>query len=596
MKIIDNLKNYMGDGRFITIMFIMAFTFINLSLMIVLATHSIQGFEESLYDVYPLYFWIFIFISCIIGQMSLLVSVHYQIKDKFRFLSVFTIFLTSIILIAMPLLRGYAIYGREDVLTHIGFMKDILLMGHIGNSNFYPIEHILGTSISLFTNFSLSYVTEIVPLFFFVFYSLSCYILFKEVFEKKEEIALALSLSIIPIFNVFMFAPNLQAFLVLPFLIYLFLKSRGHSKTLEFTILLIILILCLVFFHPIIIMASLVIIFVITALSKRRKEKFKTANNIILIGIVSILTWQSYVYLLTQNVRRIFSFLNNELSSQYQANSEILNEASPNLIDLISYIINIYGIWIIYGLISLFSIFFLIKIFRKKHESSKFYYEFSAILFFVFLVLSCIVFFMVSSFGFQRIYAIALIFSLILIPTFYYTYIKSNKTKLRKVLVFGLISILLIFTSYNIIFNSLPSSRTQLDNNQVTDGEISGMNFFFSTYNKNNAVLEWGISLSRFHDLMYGYDLPKSRISYWGREKYPPNHFGYDNYTSFNESVNGSTYFLLSTQGENHYEYRYGEKYKAQWRFYRDDFSRLNNDNGVNLIFSNGDLKTYLTR
>jgi len=152
------------ESRAIKVTAIIAFTFIVLILMIIVKTPPASGYEISIYNVYPWYLWVFVITSIFLGQMILLSGATASKKnDNYWVIGFLGILITNTILLFMPFIRGYTMYGRGDVLTHIGYIKDILNTASIGTNNYYPIEHILTAIMSYTTNISVGHAVNIIP-------------------------------------------------------------------------------------------------------------------------------------------------------------------------------------------------------------------------------------------------------------------------------------------------------------------------------------------------------------------------------------------------------------------------------------------------
>lgn len=135
------------ENRVIKIVAIIAFIFIISALTIIAKIPPASGYEISIYEAYPWYFWVFIITSIFMGQIILVRSALSSDKsDRLCFFGFLAIITTNIILLFMPFIRGYATYGRGDVLSHIGHIKDILRTTSFGTDNFYPLDHILTAS------------------------------------------------------------------------------------------------------------------------------------------------------------------------------------------------------------------------------------------------------------------------------------------------------------------------------------------------------------------------------------------------------------------------------------------------------------------
>lgn len=566
---------------------------------IISTTPAAANYELSIYGAFPIYLWILIAFTTIMGQIILLNN-FLAVKDKSWIFASIGLLIINFILISMPLIRKYEIYGRHDILMFVGYMKDIIFNGHFGESLIYPIGPILGFSISSISGIEIELIPSIIPPIFYMFFLISFIVLFRYLFKKEDKVILGLIIAFTPIYIVTLslFAPNWQTIALLPFYLFMFLKSRSSINKIGYRILTVILSIFLVFYHPIV---SLIVILILLLMhfssiihqkffnEKIEKIRIKGVPNLILIMLVSFFSWGAYIYLFVKNFQKIYDWIIGESLSQAQEQTLNLINASPEINDLFVLIYNIYGIWILLGIISIVCIFYLLK--AHNINELNYYQIFSSFSFLALSVSAFLIFIAVSWFSFMRIYQIAIIFSIILIPTCLYEYMnfKKNKKGIKIVL-----AIIIIILSTSSIFNGFPSSRAQLDNHQVSSSEIIGMESFFNNRNKDVKIVEWGISKSRFYEYIYGYDTPEKKFTYYeGDAKNPIDHFGYQNDTNLPNYYNESLYFLLSSQGINHYIYRYQGKYQHLWRFNKEDFVKLNNQNGVDIVYSNGDLKIY---
>lgn len=167
------------------------------------------------------------------GQIILVKSAISMDKNSMWGFGLLAILLANAILLFMPQIRGYVIFGREDVLTQIGWIKDILESGNIG-SNLYPANHILLATISLISNINITTLTKLIPPIYSYFFIVSCYLLAKQFFAERKEILITLAFISIPLFGVcqlvYLFTPFAMGFALLPFIIYLFSRSRFSER------------------------------------------------------------------------------------------------------------------------------------------------------------------------------------------------------------------------------------------------------------------------------------------------------------------------------------------------------------------------------
>ena len=189
---VSSMNNWID--RFFKIFLIMGFLFIFIILIILLGVGSASSYEFSIYDAYPWYFWAVLLSAVLCGQVAILGSAVIESKKNYWLFGLFAILVSNALLLFMPIIRGYYIYGDGDALTHIGYMKDILRTSSIGG-NHYPIDHILGVIIHLFSGLSLPAITLLIPPFFSFFFILSMYFVGKIIFQNKFELLILVLLA-----------------------------------------------------------------------------------------------------------------------------------------------------------------------------------------------------------------------------------------------------------------------------------------------------------------------------------------------------------------------------------------------------------------
>lgn len=581
----------------------LAFFPIIVILIILISTAPADKYEMSIYDAYPNYFWYLLMFSIFFGMITIIkcfLKNDYSIDNKFLFTGYFSIAMANAILLLMPLIRGYTIFGRADVLAHIGFIKDILHSGHLG-SNYYPSIHIIAADLSLISTIDIPLQIALIPALFWTFAIVSFYLLFNRISRDRLESFLMLAPVLIPIIGIvppgYGFFPFFLSFCTLPLLLHLFFKSRLSQKRIEFTFLILIFIIFNVFLHPLTLILIVLILLgmefslkMVTRFKLLNVSKIEHSYTLILISSIILLMWNYSIYLfISENLRQIWFFLvGNDTDSQYTIISNMTSSYNVSPVDLIKLIINLYGQTIFIILISTFC---LLYIYKKNIRS---YYLFISISeFLLAMITSFIVFLFLYSISFNRIYIASIPFSLILIGFVSYNILKAkDSNKLARNLILSLLILVLILTLYFSVFNLYPYPTIKKINQQVSRGELAGMETFFNSRNESLLILSLGITQLEFHNAIFGRMANRKDILF-GRETSPADHFGYMNYTSFSHVYKTSRYFILTTPGKDFYRFIFPE-YKEFWRYTEDDFDRLNDDSGVDLIYSNGDLTTYL--
>ena len=596
-----------------------------LSLIIIIITPTAINYEIDIYLVYPWYFWMFLILSTFIGILILLQSYVSRLKNNYWILGFAAILLSNFILLTLPTIRNYVIFGRGDILTHIGWMKNIVGNGSFGH-DMYPNIHILGTVTHYFSGVTLENISVLIFPVFSIFYILSFYLLYTEIFKDKFKVILAMAFTSIMVFGTSQtsFAPFNLSFFIIPIFIYLYFKEKSINE-LNFRILLLLAVPFILLFHPLtslMLLVSLVIIefsfYIHSKITKSVRINRSEAEYswifsyiLIIIFITGLIIWKSYLYQIQNGIDTFFSFFLNGLSPNISNTVAVTQKA--NLKDLISTILFIYGNWIVIIVTCFISIYILIKknLFPIKLRSYKIfdiflslenYQIYSIIGFLFFTIISVFVYIKLPLFGFTRILEFAIFFANFLIFSLFYVIFKSrnkilNFNKHMKILVIALIIFPIIcFSTFNLYLSPL----TITPNEQVTTSEINGMETFFDNKNNNTRTLELGISQYRFLAYIngeqadqYGQDINIRNISNPSITT-PIDHFGFNNNTSIGQYYNSTLYLLINQVGEESNPTLY-PRYENVWRFTPQDFVKLNESQQIMLIYNNGNLKIYKT-
>ena len=577
------------------------------ALLIILLTPPARGYEFSIYDAYPNYFWCLIIASIFLGQVCAVLSVLDDSTSKYWPLGFLAAVIANCLLLSLPVIRGYFIYGSGDVLTHIGYMKDIGNYASIG-SNHYPILHMLGFSMHEFTGLSFGIITMIIPPIFSIVSILYWYILGKEIFNDKSKVVILVLIAFLPMYGVTnsLFTPNHEAFLMLPLVLYCLIKSQNAANKTEVNAILITLSVLIVLFHPLIAIMAMSIyalLYVSDALSISISSfKLHTKNIWIVIAIMAMIfsIWSTYIYLLTDVLDPLISSImgTDAVESELLAQLDLLSQVEVDIIYLIKLGLFTYGLDAILGLLALISILYLLILYTKGGIKIPHFLLFSMVCFILFFTLGVTIFFTINEFGYGRVYNVAQIFSLIIISSSVVTAYRrlQNIGNFKKVIFCALTCTIVIVLIVLSAFTLHLSPNIKRVNQQVPMSDYYGMATFFEKRDDSILILEHGTSQMRFHDAIYGRSYPEVNIRYdWGggNSLLPVDHFGYNASYSLGSNYDGKRYFLLTTQGKDFYEHMYPE-FPDKWRFIERDFERLESDASVIRVCSNGNLALYL--
>jgi len=612
-------------------------------LIIITKVQVAKGYEISIYDVYPTYFWLLIIsvlLICIFYCLHILFYKNFFDKS-FILIPIFTIIFTTILLILLPLIRNYAIFDRSDALSHIGLMKDILNTGHINNNNWYPILHIFGSQFSILTSINIETVTMIFPSIFYLCYISSFFLLAFELLGKKIGLIIFL-ISLIPLFGPFTtsFYPHTLGLFLLPFMMYIFLKSIKDKR---YSFLYIIIILPFIIFHPLrglFFIAIIIIIFLIVILyenhsdNKNKKfsifslqNKFSEESNLkqsqriflplkrkqhhlwwrnrfnsfrkyitwlrlILLTSIIWLTWYILYDINNRAINEIKRFIFQFFKSNYQVYGDIVQKLSPPLTYVLKvgiFTLGIFGIMIILGVI--FILASKNKDSRNRLEN-KMQTTLMIFLFSFFNVITILFFFIGSPGGYVRYFPYAIIFSTFLVGSLFCLINIDKKSLIKKYHIREFIYFLLAIIIVISVLGFYESPLRGTDNQQVTRMELVGMKWTFEYRNDNLNIEELqGTSQYRFYSAIYGNIENAKNIRFKQNEIITP-HFGYGFNSTLGNQYKADAYLIISKISRIRYQMLYPNWELAQF-FTNEDFKKLELDKTVNNIYSNSEFNTY---
>ncbi|MGA2933753.1 MAG: hypothetical protein ABSD81_01195 [Methanomicrobiales archaeon] len=589
-------------NRICRLLTLFGFVLILLCLLIILLAPPISGYEFSLYDAYPWIFWLFIIIAIFSGQSILLLSAFHSEKTKNNWIFGFVlIFTADFILLSLPLMRGYFINGSGDVLTHIGYMRDIITNSNLG-SNYYPLDHIFGIILQYFTNLSIEQITYVIPLYFSSFYLIAWIPLAKVISKSREVFFLTLIFGSLLCFgnNFMAFAPFCQILLFFPFFLYLIFRmiSPFISKSFHFAILLTTVLLAL--FHPLVAVLAMILLAILIIYKDLKGKELSFQFSpffLFFIFVLLFLSWSSYLYTLIKTVNPIIQSIlgNGGMTSEFTRQMSYLEYGIDPFL-LIRHVFYTYGIQIIIGILFFMALFWIFTTYRNQNKDEKKRWQIMQIIvysYFILFFLAIAMLFVNGSFGFIRIYNFAVVFSFFIIAG-WFAYIISDiqYVTLKKMLhILFIIGIIMALT-YLSVFTLYLSPLTRNSNQQVTESDYKGMGTFFSFRDEALKIFELGLSQKRFHDALYGVDVPNVNIVYY--ETNPlPKHFGYQSNESFNQLYSESRYYFILNKQGRFYDERVNPEFSDLWSYTPQDFSRFFNGINNNNIYSNDDLKIY---
>lgn len=616
-------KNIPRKGYIQEILIIIAFLSITLSLMIIDFSGSAKGYEISIYQAYPVYLWFLVILNLFCG-ISIVVYQSFQKKPSNIWVTalIALVWMNAIIII-LPFFRDYFIMGRGDVLSHIGFAKEILGSGYfeasgIFGENLYPLLHIFMVEFYYFTGIGLNLQTQILPLIYYLFFILSLYLLGREITKSSAKTILILAFGSILFlqFETSMLSPSIEGFYLLPFLIYLFYKTRSSmGKVIEYDLIFVLYLIFVPFFHPGELTLFLILILALIYVSARLYSLIqeRAANNrlklslnrdsssIFLLLIVVWLIWfTSFSSFLVRAKMVLDWFLKEVGTTNMDLYFSILGTANLSISNFISLALNLYGQYILFFILALVISIFVLKgiIFHKDEDDLKkldlniFTYVIIFLFFAGFVLLSFVGLIGVE---FNRVLKYEMLIAIILIGMYLYSHFQNRQNMKRWGLIF-IISFLMI-TGVIGLFNAYPSPLTKTANYQTTDMELTGQNWFIN-YRDPSLIIDDNINyyygqILRFNDAIKGvkFNMNNKSIIYTG-----PDHFNYKNKTFYGETYDSNWYYIDMTLLRIAYPELY-PGYENKWRYTPADYLKFDKtDKTVYNIYNNGDFRVFYIR
>jgi len=572
----------------------LAILFVVLSLMILSNKPLINGYEISIYDVYPTGLWIFLGAALFFSECIFLSKLFSDDRSKRWLIAFLLMIMVNSILSFMPLIRGYFFYGKGDPLTHVFFVRQIIERGRIG-ADVYPASHLMAAFFSKVLHISPFLAVNIVPPLFYLFYIFSIYPFSKKFFKDEKELVLALMILTLPIQSSIstIFVPNALSFFMIPIIFYTIFSN--NLQFLRKTLILFIFILTLFLYHSVTAAYTCILIFIVvivmTIFSNKTDISISFVNTKILyklLFLVSIVIGAG-ILIMRFMAPQFFSYILFKFTtlfngvSQFKAYMELANRTKSSIFDIFKIFLLKFG-----GLIFLFlytSLLFLLVIYYKKKKQfildARLIFLIIGILFFVTVTLY--MFFGGFSLTFSRTFK----FLLFLLPLFVasswkYIMYFPYRIKLFCIIVFVFLITVLIFFS---LWTALPSPLSKIENQQETQMSLIGANWFFE---KNGGLKTFELSpLHREYDA-----LGRRGVLRLDKNVNPPDHFTYDHNQFFGEMYKKDRYLSISAQSRI-YSPKIWPEYKGKWRYNSEDFEKLEIDYTVNKIYYNGDVEFY---
>lgn len=563
------------------------------ALILIILTPAATGYELDIYEAIPYSVWVSIIISLMGSYAIIALSISFPRAGKFHVVGMLLTLLSFISLLIIPLSRGYYSFGRGDVMTHLGYIVDILnggtyLGGRVGVEDSYPLIHLIGSQIVMIGGIDAGTISFIVPIFFTTFFSVGVYLM--ATYLSKEStaglIAFVICTPLLYRYVFLMYAPSAIFLMFFPILMGAVISS-SLRKDYRFVLLSIFAVLLAPLLHPGDGTLVMVMVFVVLVLWKLfSKHYFVTQARHELSGgrlmnlmAILVIAWIALISTTTTfswNVTQIWS----DLVYGNVANSSI---ASSSSVPAISSISNFFdslepGVLLLISVLVLSIIPIVISVRRGLNVQIG---DLLVVLGALFL-LSILLYFYTPSvwLGSGRILRYFTLFLGVVLALVLFGYCKKGaRAKIGVGVLMMVIILPLTLGGLGTIFFA-PSNGPYGD--CVSRMEVSGMDWVFESGNTSIRIDEIGISQVRFSGLILGTGVEQSNVRYWSSAD-PPRNFGYGVNDLYGESYSEDRYLVCNMLSGM---IGSGDRY---W-----NFTRLNGlDPSVSRVYSNGEFWGY---
>lgn len=551
-----------------------------------------SGYEISLYGVYPWYFWVALIFTIFSGQLVILGSAIYGgADDRSWVFGVALVLVSNAILLLMPYIRGYPIYGRADVLTHIGYVRDLSVVGIEGN--IYPLMHLHVLALSHATGVQPQTVINLLP----VVVSFVCFgglfYLVVGLLDRSHAL-FCLSFAIVPFVSGShsVVVPFTLSVLLIPFVLYVLFKEQ-QTAAVSFRLFLVVSVIGAALYHPLTALLMLPVfgMYVGLKLAEPFRSKWVGPTKVASIAGVVFAAWYLQFFGIVNRFGTVYARIlgRDESESDLDTYVGTVDAFSPRIGDLVEVLLLQYGVgMLLFGLATAFLVYAIYRWWRQGSGQSLplVFFSCAFVLFAGLSVAFLLIDFIV---GWGRPLSIGKIFAIVLSASLCYYLWNTESSQSRRSVVSLSVAVVLLALTVLVVFSVYPTLGATQSNEQVTEMEIDSTGWMFENRNTELPLDGYRLTQYRFEHLHHG--TLNETVRRDGTRR-PPDHFGYDRSDRLGEFYEEDRYLMINRLAEETYPRQFPE-YEEHWRFTPQDFEQLDNDRSVSRIYDNGEVRTY---
>ena len=552
-----------------------------------------------------MFFWLFFIITII---LSISCTIYFILTGpKFWSYSAAAILIANIIIIALPIIRGYEIYARGgyDIFAHFAWSKTIVNTGYIDGADIYPGVHILSAIQDLFGIHDITILAAFISIFFYIFYLLSLFVLGTAIFKDKKA-GVLISVFGTPLlfsYGHYAFYPFLFALMLVPIILLCLHKSNINGKR-EYYIIISLISLFIIFTHPLVTVIILIMLMALHgAMAASKKYNFGLDQEInvlsisVLIGAIFIFWYINFTRFQKMS-ESVYSAVIGVSSADtiLTTNMEMVNRSGAPLITILESFIKIYGPMTIFFLVAFCLTIYLSKKFWIKKEHRKVmiysvYFLLSIFLGIIFTIGNFIISELLRSTSF------AIVMATIVCGIGFYILVTDarsrQKTQSIALIIIAILCSVSILTTFNVYYSPWIVSPGMY----MTKMETSGDNWFLSnadpsipTFSNSGTIYKYALyfQVTSELDILQSPDI-FSEI---------PSRFGYDKNiyaNQFLETLEIRSSYIITDELMRQRIFAYPEEMRTSRNQYsHEDLSRLNSDPTVMKLYTNREWDLFL--
>jgi hypothetical protein len=585
-------------------MFLLIISFLLLSISLIITwMNPADKYEASIFLSTPNIYWVSLLISLFIGFFIVIKFTFTDQKNIYKKSALLLLFIAFVSFLSLWIIRGYYLWCSGDPLSHLGWIKDILLTGNFEKENIYPITHIFVAQICYIVNIDPIMPHKYLPLFFGLLYLVFMYLFAKVIFKDKKKAVIGLLVAIIPMGGWFLnLTPNHLTNLTLPLAFFLVFKYMDNKKF-EWCILLIAMCFFITIFHPVPSLAFLLMLLALTPpiltlvekiINKFSKGNFKfsqmSSRVLAVITLVWFITWVSSFYVWEHTIRNIYTLLTEGAPTKLDALVADAVYAHSHGYSVIEQFLKVYGGLCIYLLLT--AICFILL--WKKVKQNKIALTDQKLIM-VSIPLTLIIAFMgllyfinIDLFGPGRLEIYVIILSTFFVGYVLFEYIRNSAGLKGEICVALCLVVLFVVAGLKLY----PSPYVLSANWQITKTEMNGMDTLLRVKDKM-SITSLSIAPKQYADALLTKDeFSKIKVNWKvSKELEIPFHFGYDENINLGDYYDENIYMVLTYRDRILYKEVFPEV--EHLRFTDDDFDNLDKDNSLTKFYENGGFDSY---